>query len=258
MNRQSRKPFYWGGLKGYEQLQAIGQALNEVPPGEPETAYLQQLARQVNRTVEQNRVLAQDLQKAHVQLRHIAECLRYPPPSSSTSDTSQASLTGKQVQQEMEELLEKFQPDLKRCPAQAALYNTWHRVWENCGDELLHCYDIPGLPQDNLGLEALFGRLRNHQRRVSGRASTRKLRDFGQYQVLFLAESENELLGQIQQVHLNEYREHRRRLAEAEAPRRLLHRLHHDPISTIRSLLNHHAVHRTESATSRPPPKGDN
>ena len=46
-------------------------------------------------------------------------------------------------------------------------------------------------------LESLFGRLRRHQRRVSGRKSTPELRDFGQYQVLFLAQSEDELLEQI-------------------------------------------------------------
>jgi hypothetical protein len=73
-------------------------------------------------------------------------------------------------------------------------------------------------------LESLFGRLRRHQRRVSGRKSTRELRDFGQYQVLFLAESEEELLEQIRQVSLEEYRENRQRLEEAEAPRRLLYR----------------------------------
>ena len=46
-------------------------------------------------------------------------------------------------------------------------------------------------------LESLFGRLRRHQRRVSGRKSTRELRDFGQYQVLLLAESEEELLEHV-------------------------------------------------------------
>ena len=30
VNRPSRKPFYWGGLKGYEQLEAIAQALGAV------------------------------------------------------------------------------------------------------------------------------------------------------------------------------------------------------------------------------------
>lgn len=250
VNRKSRKPFYWGGLKGYEQLKAIAQALEDVSSNEPETDYLQRLKIRVDRVVEAYRVNVEDLRAAHTWLRRIAECLRYP-----ASDLlPEPSLTGEQVKQEMVTLLLAFQPDLKRKPAQAALYGAWHRTWEAYGPDLLRCYDIPGLPPDNLMLESLFGRLRRHQRRISGRKSTRELRDFGQYQVLFLAESEEELLEQIRQVPLEEYRENRRRLAEAEAPRRLLHRLHRDPLSTMRDLVKQHAARRAAlaSATGSP------
>jgi hypothetical protein len=246
VNRKSRKPFYWGGLKGYEQLEAIAQALGEVPSDEPETDYLRRLKMRVDRLVEAYRVNVEDLREAHTWLRRIADCLRYPPSDS----TPEPSVTSEQVKQEMEALLQSFQPDLKRRPAQAALLGAWHRTWEQYGPDLLPCYDIPGLPPDNLMLESLFGRLRRHQRRVSGRKSTRELRDFGQYQVLFLAESEDELLEQIRQVSLEEYRENRRRLEEAEAPRRLLHRLHRDPLSTMRGLVNQHAARRAVLASA--------
>ncbi len=253
LNRKSRKPFYWGGLKGYEQLDAIAKALGEVACDEPETDYLRRLKRQVDRVVETYRVNVEDLREAHTWLRRIADCLRYPPSDSAPEPT----LTGEQVKREMEELLQSFQPDLKRRPAKAALYGTWHRTWEDYGPDLLHCYDIPGLPPDNLMLESLFGRLRRHQRRVSGRKSTRELRDFGQYQVLFLAESEEELLEQICQVSLEEYRENRRRLEEAEGPRRLLHRLHRDPLGTMRGLVKQHAARRAalSSTDDKPPPQ---
>ena len=249
MNRKSRKPFYWGGLKGYEQLEAIAKALEAVPSDEPEASYLQQLKMQVNRVVEAYRVNAGDLREAHTWLRDIADCLRYPPSNSKP----EPSLSGEQVKQDMVALLESFQPDLKRRPAQAALYRVWHRTWKEYGPDLLHCYDIPGLPPDNLMLEALFGRLRRHQRRVSGQKSTRKLRDFGQFQVLFLAESEAELLEQIRQVPLAEYHENRRRLEKAEAPRRLLHRLHHDPLATMCDLVEQHTVRRTALAAATDP-----
>ena len=244
MNRKSRQPFYWGGLKGYEQLEAIAQALGEVASEEPETGYLRQLKLRVDQVVETYRVNVADLRQAHLGLRRIADCLRYPPGEASP----EPSLTSEQVKQEMEALLHAFQPDLKRKPAQAALHRAWQRTWEEYGPDLLPCYDIPGLPPDNLRLESVFGRLRRHQRRVSGRKVTRELRDFGQYQVLFLAESEEELLEQIRQVPLEEYRENRRRLEEAEAPRRLLHRLHRDPLGTVRSLVNHHAARRAALA----------
>jgi len=246
VNQKSRKPFRWGGLKGYEQLEAIAQALDEVPRDEPETDYLWRLKLRVERVVEEYRVNAADLREAHTWLRQIADCLRYPPSAAAP----EPSLTAEQVKEEMEALLQSFQPDLKRRPAQTALHGAWQRTWEQYGPDLLHCYDIPGLPPDNLMLESLFGRLRRHQRRISGRKSTRELRDFGQYQVLFLAESEEELLEQIRQVPLEEYRENRRRLEEAEAPRRLLHRLHRDPLSTMRDLVTQHAARRSALASA--------
>ncbi len=256
VNRPSRKPFHWGGLKGYQQLQAIAQALQEIPVDKAETTYLQQLAMQVGRAVEKNRTLAQDVQEAHTCLRDIAHCLRYPSASELDDDTTAPPLSSEQVKEEMEQLLEQFHPDFKRCPAQTALHDSWQRVWKTSGDDWLHCYDIPGLPPDNLKLEALFGRLRRHQRRVSGRKSTPELRDFGQCQVLFLAESEEDLLQQLRQVPLEEYQERRRRLAEAEAPRQLLYRLHRNPLRTMRDLINRHTTRRAEltSNTGLSPP----
>jgi hypothetical protein len=255
VNRPSRKPFHWGGLTGYEQLEAIAQALRSEPLEGPETSYLQRLAMQVDRALKKNRILAQDVGEAHIWLMRIAESLRYPPSSSSASDTSGVTLSSEQVKGEMEALLQQFRPDLKRRPAQAALYNAWHRLWRSWGPDLLHCYDIPGLPPDNLKMESLFGQLRRHQRRISGRQSTRELRDFGPCQVLFLAESEEELLQQLRGVPVAEYQARRRRLAEAEAPRQFLHRLHRDPRGTMRNLVNQHATRRTTlaSGTSLPP-----
>ena len=207
----------------------------------------------MEQVVERYRVNEEDIREAHTWLRRIADCLRYPPSSA----PPEPDLTSEQVKQEMDELRQSFQPDLKRRRAQAALHGAWHRTWEDYGPDLLPCYDIPGLPPDNLRLESLFGRLRRHQRRVSGRKSTRELRDFGQYQVLFLAESEAQLLEQIRQVSPEDYLENRRRLEEAEAPRRLLHRLHRDPLATMRGLVKEHAARRAtlSSPDNKPPPQ---
>jgi len=134
LNRKSCKPFYWGGLKGYEQLDAIAKALEEVPCDEPETDYLWRLKRRVDRVVETYRVNVEDLRQAHTWLRRIADCLRYPP----SDFAPEPALSSGQVKQEMEELLQSFQPDLKRKPAPAALYGAWHRTWEDYGPDLLH------------------------------------------------------------------------------------------------------------------------
>ena len=34
VNRATRKPFYWGGLKGYRQLESIAHALHTMPATE--------------------------------------------------------------------------------------------------------------------------------------------------------------------------------------------------------------------------------
>jgi hypothetical protein len=78
----------------------------------------------------------------------------------------------------MEELLQQFRPDAQQHPAQFALKKKLQRLWDKYGANLLHCYDIPGLPPDNLKME-MFSHLRRHQRRISGRKSTAELCDFG-------------------------------------------------------------------------------
>jgi len=49
----------------------------------------------------------------------------------------------------------------------------------------------------------------------------------------------------------------RRRLAEAEAPRQFLHRLHRNPLGTIHRLVKQHAARRSAltSSTGLPPPR---
>ncbi len=110
----------------------------------------------------------------------------------------------------------------------------------------MQCYDIPGLPPDNLQMESLFGRLRCNQQRINGRKSTRELRDFGQIQVLFAAESEAVLLKQIQGIPLGDYLSECVRLTEAEVPRQFFRRLHHDPLKTIQTLIEQHSTRCVE------------
>ena len=242
VNRESRKPFYWGGLKGFQQLEAIAKVLHGMIGTPTETAYFRQLTQQVDRALEQNRDLADGLQEAHTWLRRIAACLRYPPQSYPGAE----SLTGQQVAHEMEVLLQQLRQKTKNHQPLRTLYCAVNYRWNRYGKDLLPCYDIPGLPPDNLQLESFFNRLRCHQRRISGRKSTKELRDFGQYQALFMAESEAALLDQLCRVPLLEYRKHRQRLAQAEAPRQFLYRLHRDPGSTIQDLVDNYSHRLTE------------
>lgn len=238
LNLQSRKPFFWGGLKGYHQLEAISQGLHELPDAQP---FFQRLIRQVDRAVDKNRSLANELEIAHSWLLRLATCLRYPPSSHDST-----RISSEQVEHDVQDLLRQLAVEAGGKVVPMALYSGLQYRWQLFGRDLLHCYDIPGLPQDNLHLESLFGRLRRRQRRISGRKSTKELRDFGQCQVLFMAASQEQLLDCIQLVPQSDYLEHRKRLAQAEKPRQFLQRLHRDPTKTMRSLVQRYSTRLAE------------
>jgi hypothetical protein len=246
VNRTSRKPFAWGGLAGYDQLDAIAQALHRLPT-DTETCYLRQLIPQVDRALEVNQCLAEDVRAAHQWLCRIADCLHYRLDQ---AQVSASTLSSHDVRQAMNSLLTQFRPDPKQMPAQAALECAWHRLWKAWSSDLLTCYDVPGLPADNLQLEAFFNRMRKHERRISGRASTRPLGSLGAYQVLFIADSEHDLLTRIRQVALVDYQVHRQRLAQRESPRQQRYRLHHDPAQAIQTLLDQHTALRAAIAAA--------
>ena len=241
VHRPSRKPFCFGGLMGYRQLEAIAQVLHQTGDMDEEATYLRRLTRQVDRVLEKNRALVADLQVAHTWLRHIAACLRYPPDPAAPARPS-----SDQVAQEMSALMQQFRPDLRQHSAQVALYRAWRHHWGDYGVQLLHCYDIPGLPPDNLAIEAFFGRLRRHQRRVSGRASTKGLRNRGHYQVLFTAQSEEDLLRRMQGVPLALYQAHRRQIETTQTPDQFLRTLHHDPAATMQRLGDTYLARRAQ------------
>jgi hypothetical protein len=245
VNRSTRKPFTWGGLTGYQQLEAIGQALIQLTTICPESTYIPQLSQQVQRALDKNRALAKNVKEAHHWLQQISTCLRYPRRSHSDDP-----LNSHQVAREMQALLERFTPDPKYQRPQSALKNKLERTWNLYGPDLLHTYDISGLPPDNLQIEVLFGRLRRHQRRVSGRKSTRPLREFGHYQVLFSADSQADLLHHLRTVPLAEYRKHRQQLESAETTRRFMHCLHRDAEATLQRLVTNYSVLRNPQNTA--------
>lgn len=177
--------------------------------------------------------MAEELEKAHIWFRRIASCLHYPPSSFESQNP-----TRQQVALEMQGLLREFALDAQGQVIPMALYSGLKYRWGLIGNDLLHCYEIPGLPPDNLHMESLFGRLRRRQRRINGLKSTKALRDFGHCQVLFMAQSQEQLLEQLRSVPISDYQLLRKRLAQAEAPRQFLHRLHRDPVKTMSLLVD--------------------
>ena len=127
-------------------------------------------------------------------------------------------MTAEQVAQDIQCLIEETTPSGKVQTAQTRLLSRLRKRWRLFGPELLHCYAIPGLPPDNLQLESRFGRLRHHQRRISGRSSTRELEVFGQAQVLFSSPNMEELEQLLQTVPYPAYRTYCQRLTQAQGP----------------------------------------
>jgi hypothetical protein len=226
---------FWGGLQAYQQLAAVAIGLRALCQAEPTHGYWQQLALQVERTLEKNHSLANQLLETHDWLTKIAACLRYPP-----GNYLDQPVSGQQVAKEMNQLLVEFQPDRHRQRPQSVLRSRLHYLWRSYGGQLLPCYDIPGLPADNLQLETFFNRVRRHQRRISGRKSTRELNRFGHYQVLFTAESEAELLEHLRRVPFEVYQAHCQQLKKAEKPRQFLCRSHRNPGDTVRILVSNY------------------
>ena len=213
-------------------MKAIAQALTSLPETADEAGYFERLLFQVKRALEKNRKDARNLAEAHQWLHQIAGCLHYPPEHPHAANFNSA-----QVASDMEALLQSFTPNAKAQAPQARLRSALKKRWRLHQQELRACYDVAGLPQDNLQMETLFEQLRRRQRRISGRKSTRELRNFGQAQILFLAESEVVLLEHIRHVLLDDYRACRARLAQAEQPRRFMQSLHHDPQRAISRLV---------------------
>jgi hypothetical protein len=228
-------------LKGYQQLAEIAPGLRQLAKEYPQSGYFRKIVQQVDVVLTKNRTLADNLQQAHRWLRQIAVCLRYPP-----SQYPDDHPTSQQVAQEIETLLEQFDAHHPISRPQAVLLGKFNRLWHSYGSQLLPCYDLPGLPPDNLELENLFGRLRSHQRRISGRRSTAPLREFGHYQVLFCAHSQAELLDQLRSAPLSQYQVHRNKLRKAESTRRFFHRLHRDPAKTILQLVEQYYVRSSQ------------
>ena len=105
---------------------------------------------------------------------------------------------GSEVRRRMDALLAEMREDQASVgPLQPAVAH-FLKVSASYWPGLFHCYDLPGLPRTNNGLEQYFGSARYHQRRASGRvhataatvvrgsvrviaATASRLRLFGEY-----------------------------------------------------------------------------
>lgn len=73
------------------------------------------------------------------------------------------------VQQSLSQLLNEMEHSDARVGELADGIEHFLKVTRSYWSGLFHCYEVEGLPRTNNALEHVFGQLRHHQRRVTGR-----------------------------------------------------------------------------------------
>ena len=143
------------------------------------------------------------------------------------------------VRQQLEQMFKQFAQKTELGVVCQRVVKKWQNMALTWLPGILYCYEIGGLPRHNLELEAVYGKLRANQRRISGRKETSPLRLFGAGEVMnLMINSEAELLEWCQAVAKDKqtYRRERRLQEEAEERQRWLKRLHRHPIQAMRQL----------------------
>jgi len=236
LNRSSRKPFQCGGLRGYDQLVAIDLHLRERRMQRGPDAYLDQLHARVQNALRPAASQATQVRQTHTFLVQVERCLDQayrsgPKPDASQTDApTSASET---VRLELDRMFSDLVQPPEACPLARRLARKWRVMRKSWLPNILHCYDIPGLPRSNLDLESTFGTLRRDQRRISGHKETSPLRIFGPGAIMLLALDEDQVLPLLQSVPPDTYWSQRRRQEEREEPHRWLTRLHRDPTRAL-------------------------
>jgi hypothetical protein len=148
-------------------------------------------------------------------------------------------LTGREVRHRMEELLTEMRAEQASVGALQPAVAHFLKVSASYWPGLFHCYDIPGLPRTNNGLEQFFGSVRYHHRRASGRirasagtvvrgsvrtlASTAsRLHPFGEYE--------------LRHPHLDRWRDLRQSLELRQEARRQQGRFRKNPTAYLAAL----------------------
>ena len=148
-------------------------------------------------------------------------------------------LTGSEVRHRMEALVAEIRDGQATVgtlqPAVAHFLKVSASYWPG----LFHCYDIPGLPRTNNGLEQLFGSARYHQRRANGRIhATTATVVRGSVRVLASTASRLHLFGEyeLRQPNLDRWRGLRQSLDLRQEARRQQGRFRKDPVAYLTAL----------------------
>ena len=149
------------------------------------------------------------------------------------------ALTSSEVRRRMDDLLAEMRDDQATVgtlqPAVAHFLKVSASYWPG----LFHCYDIPGLPRTNNGLEQFFGSARYQQRRANGRIrATAATVVRGSVRALAATATRLHLFGEydLRHPHLGRWRDLRQSLDLRHEARRQQGRFRKDPAAYLAAL----------------------
>jgi len=233
LTRPGRSPLLLGGLRGYEHLEQIVTTLaRRLPPyrDTPLHPYLragQQALAQTQALAATLRTNQQRLQQVAHRLAEPFACLPADTPPDQIGPRLRAHLQGLVL-----DWSATAQTPLDRAFALKGL-----DLLTEWGPDLFHCYRIPDLPPSNTALEALFGQLRRHQRRLSGHKQTAPLQRQAHLLIWRLATSFEHLCQLLRSVSDQARRTARHFVAAAEARSRWLLSVRRRPATATAALV---------------------
>ena len=236
LTRPIRKPLQFGGLRGYDQLVGINQALLRRRAQWGDDSYLDGLQQRVRAAIATTETQAEAIRRARNCLVEVERRLAQtplPPLLAQSKQPTPSSPRSQAVKQRLEQIFSDLAQQADLGPTAERLLAKRRRMEKDWLPGILHCYDVPGLPRHNLKLEGLFGILRRNERRVSGRKETSPLRIFGPGELMLTTLEEDEVLPCLQCVPAETYWSQRRNQEEREEPRRWLRRLRKDPLHAL-------------------------
>ena len=236
LTRRSRKPLQYGGLQGYAQLVGINQALLRRQEQWGADLFLDGLQQRVQSAINATKVQAEAIRQAEDCVVSVEHCLAQaplPPLTPQPESTSYSPPRSLTVSKALEHIFTDLAQQRDLSATSQRLIKKWQGMNERWLPGILYCYDVPGLQRHNLKLEGLFGMLRRHERRVSGRKETSPLRIFGPGELMLATLEEKEILSWLQDVSVETYWTERRKQEEREEPRRWLRRLRRDPVQAL-------------------------
>lgn len=233
LTRPGRSPLLFGGLRGYDQLDQIVTTLAHRLPAQLETPFHPYL-RAGQAALAQTRALAATLRTNQQRLQQVAHLLAHPFDRLPV-ETPPAQI-GPRLRAQLQGLVLDWSATAQT-PLDRALALKGLDVLTTWGPDLFHCYLIPDLPPSNTALEALFGQLRRHQRRLSGQKQTAPLQRQAHLLIWRLATSFEHLCQLLRSVSDQARRTARHFVAAAEARSRWLLSVRRRPATATAALV---------------------